>query len=94
MIYPNNDKTKPPYGFMLYVDKNGDDKPDYKFKYILSNVGHYYTRIDFDFKLDYYYSLVGDTSFEDNAQRALNICGLDAIRQFNIIQIMITQQII
>ena len=43
LIYPNNDKTKPPYGFMLYVDKNGDDKPDYKFKYILSNVGHYYT---------------------------------------------------
>ena len=42
LIYPRNDKTKPPYGFMLYVDKNGDNKPDYKFKYILSNVGHYY----------------------------------------------------
>jgi len=71
-----------PYGFKLYVDIDGDRKSDYVYKYDLLNVGHYYTGVDFDFQLDSYYSPVGNSSFEDNAIKALNICGLQAIRQF------------
>ena len=71
-----------PNGFKLYVDIDGDNKPNYTYKYVLTNVGHYYTGIDFDFELDYYYSPVGDSSFEDNAIKALNTCGLQAIRRF------------
>jgi hypothetical protein len=82
LIYPHNDKTRNPYAFYLYVDTNGDNKPDYRYKYDLTNVGHYYTGIDFDFKLDYYHSVVGDSSIEDNAIKALNTCGLQAIREF------------
>ena len=80
LTYDSNTNT--PDGFKLYVDDNGDNKPDYQYKYDLANVGHYYTGIDFDFKLDYYDTVVGDSSIEDNAVKALNTCGLQAIRQF------------
>jgi hypothetical protein len=80
LTYDSNTKT--PDGFKLYVDDNGDNKPDYQYKYNLANVGHYYTGIDFDFKLDYYNTVVGDSSIEDNAVKALNTGGLQAIRQF------------
>jgi len=80
LIYPNNDKKNKPKGFYLYVDTNGDNKPDYKYRYTLQDIDGFFGGATYDFELDTNQTPVGG-GWKDNLYSAMNVCGIDAIKK-------------
>ena len=79
LVYPNNDKTSKPKGFKLYVDTDGDGKPDYKYTYHFNGINAFFGGATYEFSLDTNILPVG-TGWKDNAYKAMNVCGPDAIK--------------
>ena len=80
LIYPHNDKRNKPKGFYLYVDTDGDNKPDYRYRYTLQDIDGFFGGATYDFELDTNQTPVGG-GWKDNLYSAMNVCGIDAIKR-------------
>ena len=78
LTYDSNTKT--PDGFKLYVDVNGDDKPDYQYRYTLQGIDGFFGGATYDFELDTTEVPVGG-GWKNNLYSAMNVCGIDAIKR-------------
>ena len=73
--------TKTPDGFKLYVDDNGDNKPDYIGKYRLTDISASYITIFYNFDLDTDEGVPIGTGWKRALRKALNVCGIEAMRK-------------
>ena len=69
-----------PYGFKLYVDRDGDNKPDEEFKYNIMHIRPFFNGIEYKYELDWDQLRVGGGWRKDLAS-ALNVCGIEAMRK-------------
>jgi len=70
-----------PHGFRLYVDKDGDNKPDYSYDYFFKGYNAFYGGITYKFELDTSSVQVGG-NWRIDGKKAMNVCGPEAIRRF------------
>ncbi|TCK04042.1 hypothetical protein [Phorcysia thermohydrogeniphila] len=68
-----------PDGFKLYVDRDGDNKPDYTYEYYLNGINAFYGGATYEFRLKTSVVPVGG-GWKDNGYKAMNVCGPDAIK--------------
>ena len=71
---------KKPDGFKLYVDINGDNRIDYRYKYTLQDINGFFGGATYDFELDTKQVPVGG-GWKNNLYSAMNVCGIDAIKR-------------
>jgi len=70
-----------PYGFKLYVDRDGDNKPDYFYEYFFKGYNAFYGGLTYKFELDTSSTPVGG-GWKDNGEKAMNVCGSEAMKKF------------
>jgi hypothetical protein len=77
LVYDEDEK---PYGFKLYVDVDGDRKPDEEFEYNIMHIKPFFNGIRYRYELDWDELKVGG-GWREDLKRALNVCGIDAMRK-------------